>query len=564
MTNFTAKLLGSTFFMLSATLTAGAVHLTPEQALSRVEAFSTVRKITGSAQFTLAHTGKAGGESFLYVFNHGDNGFIVISADDRMPALLGYSDNGAFNLSEASPELKWWLGQYAAQAELNLQSENLLKASSPSSRAPKASIPEMLSTRWDQDEPYNLYCPSDKGRKCVTGCVATAMSQVIKYYGYPVNGKGTASYAWGGDNLSFDYSDANFDYQNMLDEYPRNADNSSKEQKMAVAKLMYACGVSVKMNYSSKSSGASDIFIANALTEYFNYDKGIQNLKRDYFSDEDWNDIIYSELEAGRPVIYGGQSEDGGHEFVCDGYEDGYYHINWGWSGYGNGWFLLSSLDPGIQGIGGGTGGFHYDQSIICGIQPNAGNPEVSYPLYATGGLQARSVGYYAGKQAVLVGISNGGVWNYSPEEIRTSFYMKAVSESGGEYFSTHGYEATFHGAAESGSMSGYTGLYCFIPSLSEGEYKAYVMYMGPQDNLLPLMVPLSAANYLMMTIDASGIATFGSSSVDTLIMEDEKVDILTPDGKLVYKKADPSVVESLAKGTYIVSSSSKTLKITK
>lgn len=507
--NFTTKILGSTLLLLAQTLAVEAAHLTPEQSLSRAESMSSVRRLPGNSSFSLAHSETVAGESMLYVFNKGDRGFIVTSADDRMPAVLGYSDSGAFNISNASPELNWWLSQYAAQAEMILKSATILKVDAPATRAYKASIPEMLSTRWDQDEPYNLDCPSDKGGKCVTGCVATAMAQVIKYYGYPVNGNGTASYNWQGETLSFDYSNANFDFQNMLDEYPRYADGATQEQKDAVAKLMYACGVSVNMNYTSDSSGASDIYIPYALKEYYKYDKDIQLLRRDYYSDEDWDNLVYSELAAGRPVIYGGQSKGGGHEFICDGYDEGYYHINWGWSGYGNGWFLLSSLDPGIQGIGGGIGGFDYDQSIISGIQPDAGNTARSYPIYSTGGLEALNVGYFGSNQAVMIGIINGGIWNYSPEEVSTSFYMKAVSDvSGEEYFSTLGYDVTFLAADDQG-MSGYTALYCYIPSLPEGVYDTSVMYMNPRGELVPLMVPVGAPNSLRMTIDAKGIASF-------------------------------------------------------
>lgn len=507
-TNLTAKLLGCAFLLLSATLPAEAVYLTPEQSLSRAETFSSVRRLPGNARFALAHTEKAVGESFLYVFNKGENGFIVTSADDRMPALLGYSDNGAFNLSDVSPEFQWWLSQYAAQAEAALKSDKVKISVANAVKTAKSNIGEMLTTRWDQDSPYNLDCPSDKNGQCVTGCVATAMAQVIKYHGYPVNGKGRASYTWQGKTLSYDYSNANFDYHNMLDEYPRNADTSTRGQKDAVANLMYACGVGVKMQYTSRESGASDIHIPYALKEYFDYDKDIQYLQRDYFTAEDWADIVYAELEAGRPVIYGGQSNNGGHEFVCDGYEDGYFHINWGWSGYCNGWFLLSALNPEGQGIGGGDGGFNYYQSIICGVQPNAGNPGISYPLYASGGLEAGRVGNFYGKQAVTVGISNGGIWNYSPEVINTSFYLKAVSASGDEYFSSNGYDVSFQAADDRG-MSGYTSFYCYIPAVPEGEYKAYVMYMGPQGKRMPLWIPLTGATYLNMTVDAEGNVSF-------------------------------------------------------
>lgn len=510
-TNFTTKLLGSAFFLLTATLTAEAAHLTPQQSLSRAESSSSVRRLPGNAQFTLAHTEKAGGESFLYVFNKGDNGFIVTSADDRMPAVLGYSENGAFDPSNESPEFKWWISQYAAQAEAGLKTDRMVLSSAPA-KAPKANVDELLTTRWDQDSPYNLDCPSDGGERCVTGCVATAMAQVIKYHGYPANGNGTASYVWNGNTLSYDYSNANFDYQNMLDEYPRYDDTYTQEQQQAVANLLYACGVGVNMNYGTDASGASDIYIPYALKEYFNYDKDIQFLQRDYFTASDWDDIVYAELAAGRPVIYGGQSNNGGHEFVCDGYDDGYFHINWGWSGYCNGWFLLSALDPEGQGIGGGDGGYNYQQSIIIGVQPNAGNPGISYPLYATGGLEALSVNSYLGQNMVLMGVVNGGVMNYSIEEISTSFFLKVVSSTGEEYVADSGCELTFPAGSNEGLVY-YPQFYCSLPSVPEGEYKAYVQYMGPQGELMPLRVILTGANYVDLTVDADGNVSFSAGA---------------------------------------------------
>lgn len=281
-TNFPIKLLGVVFLLIAASIGAEAAFLSPEQSLSRVESNGTIRRMPGNARFTLAHTQKAAGESFLYVFNKGENGFIVTSADDRMPALLGYSDNGTFNLSEASPELIWWLGQYASQAEALLKSDLHQTVKTATTRSEWANVPHLLSTTWSQEYPYNLSCPSDDGGRCVTGCVATAMAQVIKYHNYPVCGNGTASYKWNGQTLSFDYSTANFDYDNMRKNYPASNDRSTKVQKEAVAKLMYACGVGVEMDYGSDESGAIDLYIASALKQYFNFDKSIQYLQRDF------------------------------------------------------------------------------------------------------------------------------------------------------------------------------------------------------------------------------------------------------------------------------------------
>lgn len=368
-------------------------------------------------------------------------------------------------------------------------------------RSEWANVPHLLSTTWSQEYPYNLSCPSDDGGRCVTGCVATAMAQVIKYHNYPVCGNGTASYKWNGQTLSFDYSTANFDYDNMRKNYPASNDRSTKVQKEAVAKLMYACGVGVEMDYGSDESGAIDLYIASALKQYFNFDKSIQYLQRDFFTAEDWEEIVYEELQAGRPVIYGGSGEAGGHEFICDGYEDGYFHINWGWGGYGDGMFLLSALDPEELGTGGGSGGFNYEQSVICGIEPNAGKPEVSLPLYGLGRLKFLKIE----KNTTAVLAVEGNLYNYSSEQIKTSFYLKAVSSTGEEYVSDKGREYIFDGME---------GIYQFrtnLPKGPEGTYKAYVMYALPDGTLKPLMIPIDCLNYLTMNVDSEGKVTMSA-----------------------------------------------------
>ncbi len=498
----TIKTLTGAVVMCGISVAANAAPLSPQQAMARVQSSQTIHRLPGDRSLVLAHTEKAGGENYLYVFNRGTSGFVIASADDRMPAVLGYSDNGMFDQAEASPELKWWLEQYAAQANSCLSSAIIPVNAVSKSPAQRPAVAELLKTRWNQAEPYNLDCPVENGYHCVTGCVATAMAQVIKYHGYPETGNGSHSYYWRGTELSYDYSAAHFDYANMPDVYDYYSDLNTEEQNKAVANLMYACGVAVNMDYGYGSSGSFDYMIAYALTEYFNYDKDIRFLKRACFSAEEWDEIVYGEVAAGRPVIYGGDSVEGGHEFVCDGYEDGYFHINWGWSGIGNGWFLLSALDPGLQGIGGFEGGYDYNQAIICGIQPDAGNPATTYPIIATGGLNPDNV---YGSYVYLT--FNGFILNYSPVDITTSLCLKAVSSTGEETVAT-GVGLTFPGAS-GGQLYGYTGLTMSIPAVGQGTYTVSLMYQGPDGNMQPVQIPLTGADHLNMTVDADGNISF-------------------------------------------------------
>ncbi|MDE5870530.1 MAG: C10 family peptidase, partial [Muribaculaceae bacterium] len=495
------KAIGSSLLILTPFMSADAMQLSPDQALRRLEGSSSRFRISGNAPYRLAYTETAANQPRLYVFNKGNEGFVIASADDSFPALLGYSDNGAFNPSDASPELKWWLSQYAGEAAWYLQHPTDVRTSGTrkkTSGVSRADIPQLLATKWNQGAPYNLDCPEVGGERSVTGCVATAMAQVIKYHGYPTLGSGKHNYSWNGTNLEFNYGATTFDYANMLDEY---GDNATPEQQKAVASLMYACGVGVNMSYSPSESGAGDMYIPYALKTYFNYDAGTRLLKRDYFSKEEWEDLVYSELAAGRPVIYGGQAETGGHQFVCDGYEKEYFHINWGWGGMCDGFFLLSALDPGQQGIGGFEGGYNSDQAIVYGAVPTSGGTPW-YPIYANGSLDVTS--YNPENKSVNI-VFKGGLLNYSPDGADLSFYIKCISESGQEYKSKNPSALEFAGASGL-QIAGFGGINIALPSdLAAGEYKAYLGFLTPEGNWQDVLFPISESSYFNVTVNSDG-----------------------------------------------------------
>lgn len=513
--NHITKAVGGLLLILSASQSGLAVPLTPQQALQRIEGADSRFRVSGNAPYHLVYTQTDDNQPRLYVFNRGNDGFVVTSADDRFPALLGYSDSGAFDPYNASPELMWWLSQYAGEQSFCLASPVAActeEAAATTSRAPRAEIPQLLTTTWNQDKPYNLDCPTIGQNRCVTGCVATAMAQVVKYHAYPAQGQGQHSYEWNGQTLSFDYANTSFEYDLMLDNYGPSA---TAEQQKAVASLMYACGVGVNMSYTTNESGAADMYIPYALKDYFNYDKGIRLLKRNYFTDDEWEDLVYGELAEKRPVIYGGQAPSGGHQFVCDGYRDGYYHINWGWSGLGDGYFLLSALDPGIQGVGGFQGGYNSDQSMVWGAKPadGDGDGDVWYPIYATGAPSPGKV--YDGNFAVLVQFLNGGFYNYSPEEFDLDFYMRFISESGEEFMEDRPMELHFNPASGL-NVSGYNGVSLYIPTdLKEGRYKAYLEFKTPEGTWQKLLFPITLASYLNLTVGSDGSYTFTEGAPD-------------------------------------------------
>ena len=206
----------------------------------------------------------------------------------------------------------------------------------------KPSVAPMLKTTWGQNAPYNLQCPLAPGKNvhCKTGCVATAMAQVMKYYSYPARGQGSVSYAYvGNDGLTYfvetDFSKSTYDWEKMRDAYTPG-DNSSEEEKQAVAKIMADCGAAVEMEYGQYDSGAYDMDVAQALKDHFAYDDAMTYLSTLYddVSDSTWYTTLYQQLSDGMPVIYGGSTPHPPHCFVIDGYDDkGNFHVVYGLGG---------------------------------------------------------------------------------------------------------------------------------------------------------------------------------------------------------------------------------------
>ena len=311
-------------------------------------------------------------------------GFVLVSADDACPPVLAYSDaHTAFCFDSLPPAMRWWLSTYDAECRLLAGSQPFLSvpamqsASAAVRKAP--SVAPLLSCRWNQRAPYNLLAPVYSGTsRAAAGCVATAMAQIMYAYRYPTQGQGTHSYLWSSKSnpelsamLSADFGATTYAWERMLDTYTSSA---SEESQMAVATLMYHCGVSVDMGYdcnSSHESGAVTSKVPSALATYFAYDPHYQSIRKDIYPADSLSRIIYDELALRHPVLVSGANDEGGHAFVCDGYDgNGYFHFNWGWGGTSDGYFLLSALNPGAQGVGGTSKGYNKGTTFFIGLQP--------------------------------------------------------------------------------------------------------------------------------------------------------------------------------------------------
>lgn len=314
----------------------------------------------------------------FYAFTLNSGGWILISADDAATPVLAYSNEGEWNEETMNPMAKNWIESYSKEIYNAIQSR---AASEDSQKEWQlllnmqfsetiTTVSPLLTTKWDQSNYYNDMCPASSaapygyGGRVPTGCVATTMAQIMKYHKYPSQGIGTFTYNHPVYNsLSANFGSTDYNWNSMPDK--------ATTSNAALATIMYHCGVAVGMNYHPQGSGAATEAVPYALTNYFNYDRSIQLVRREgVANDEIWRTLIRTELLAGRPVYYAGSGSAGGHAFVCDGFDSSNptrFHINWGWSGNSNGYFAIGALTT-------STGAFNEYNRIIINIKPRT-NP---------------------------------------------------------------------------------------------------------------------------------------------------------------------------------------------
>ncbi len=450
------------------TACASAAVISPEQALDRVlqSSGSQVRAAAAvDLQLVQTTADPISGQAAVYVFAAADQpGFIIAAANDEYPhALLGYSDESTYDLDNISPEFQWWLDTQAkavAKADGSLpQSLSVKKAAS------KEDISPIVKTKWNQSKPFYNMCPMVNGQRSVTGCVATAMAQLMNVWAWPKQAQG-GSVTIQGVTVNFDES--KYDWANMKDSY--NGSYSTAEAD-AVAKLMLDCGFASKMSYSPSGSGTSDLYAAQGMLKYFNYDKHLQYVQRNWYSDQEWADLIYSELQEGRPVMICGNDGTVGHAFVCSGFQmqqdTELFHINWGWGGYYDGYFLITDLDPEGTGIGGGSGdaGYNRDNSALIGIQDPVEGHNYIPTLYCDDAFTTDRTKYTRnGSTAVIFPTT---IYSVSPADLDLVVALKLVKADG-----STSYIPTFQGELK--SLYGFAGMGAYATTFPVGSYDVY------------------------------------------------------------------------------------------
>jgi len=378
------KFIVFTCIILVSVIQSYASQITRETALSLAKSFIAQKyknSLRSAESLQLVYTGKddttglrsADEAVYLYIFNEADQGYVIISAEDRTEPVLGYSDEGPFTPESVPAGLQIWLDMYEEAIRHLIETNQTTTvdetASDQTSNSIKATVsisPLLGNIKWGQGDPYNTLCPYDQteSTNALVGCVATGMAQVMKYWEWPVRGTGSKSYVeddYG--TLTADFGTTTYDWDNMTDTYD---DASTAIQKTAVATLMYHCGVSVGMNYGVAGSSSSLNEAGKALVSYFGYDTDVKVASRPYYTSAEWIALVKSELISGSPVIYRGSDDNSGHLFVCDGVDNtDYFHINWGWNGYCNGYFNLNVMEPYSDEVG----GYNISQDILIGVR---------------------------------------------------------------------------------------------------------------------------------------------------------------------------------------------------
>lgn len=455
--------------------------------------------------------------TMAYAVNFLNGGFVIVVADDASQPVLAYSYEGVFSDQNLPPVVADWMQYYYQQLQ-DIRNNNI--PATPEIREAwnqlindepvnvsrgNRDVSPLLNTTWDQGAPYNDLCPEAAGGPnghVYSGCVATAMSQVVNYWRYPRQGTGSHGYTSDYGYLFVDYSQSNYDYDQMTA-------SIGSEGNYEMAELQYHLGVSVNMMYSPNGSGAYSEDVDDALKTYFGYSTDLHLEYKEDHSSSEWAEQMKANIDNGWPMYYSGYGS-GGHAFNLDGYQgDDYFHFNWGWSGSYNGYFYLSALNPGGNDFSGG-------QSAIVNFHPGA-----NYPYYCTGvdTLTRHSGTIDDGSGPVdnyIAGLQCG--WLIAPQDSVTglTLYFDKFDLAQGDVLNV------FDGSSSAGSLIGsYTGN-SLPAAVSPTTGKLYLEFLtsGTQGKGWMAHYNSTMANYcsgITHYTDASGSFSDGSGNRDYL-----------------------------------------------
>ncbi len=510
---------------------------------------------TGSRAKSLNKIQKLKNLDGLTVLGYQQGGFVIVSNDDTNAPVVGYSEQKV-NLD--APELLWYLNA-ANQALLS-------RTASATASENKEPIEPLLKTRWGQDKPYNNLCPTERENANViypTGCVATAMAQVMYYHQYPEKGTGNITYSFQDRILSADFNNTYYQWRLMTPTYKKG--QYSDESALAVATLMYQCGVSIKMQYNVGGSGAFSYNAATALRKNFGYHENLQIHYRDYYTAKEWINKVYNELKAGRPIIYTGVDENnGGHCFVVDGYDqNNFVHVNWGWNGVNDGYYDIALLNP-------SGNKFSQGQTMLTGVDKPTANIEHHSEIVTDDNFKVTKLG------STKLLINDGKYANLSDQDF--TGLLGVVLEGNGKQYVLLSQENKnvpnmYYLTKASSNM-------CLLPSdLANGSYRIYPASKDDTDDYWE-PVHLSEGNnnsYILVKSDNSIALTavtdadwHGTTGLNSLSYSDGASSpytyVYNAEGQLVCKMKTSEFQISNIPGTglFILKCGNKTMKIVK
>lgn len=438
-------------------------------------------------------------EGNICVYDAPEEGcFVIATSEERTSVVLGYSDSGLFSCAQSNASFKALLSSY----ERNATSDN-----SPTWRKAELpdAVPPLLHDTWHQSAPFWNMTPVTDSKQCLTGCVAHAMAEVMKYYEHPTCGNGSYTYTdvrGCGEILTANFGEHIYDWKNILDSYIPGS--YSQEQADAVALLLSDCGIAVNMRYTPIASGAYPVYQPIAMTNYFGYDRGMQIYFRDFFPYSEWENMLKTELAEGRPILISGYSATEAHAFVCDGYDrNGLFHINWGWEGEANGYYDMRVMSPDLPDWfdrNNPEQGLNLTQVVCVGIRPASETVSQERYSFAFSAIEAldTKVARNAAFRIVTSNLANIG-WNIYKERVGIALKKDYVLEI------LKDYEHEF--LLEETEDTTYTDtLSVNIPThVTDGTYRIMPVYQDGTE-WKEARTTVGTPNYLLARISSEGI----------------------------------------------------------
>ena len=512
-------------------------------------------------------------------------GVVFISKDDNIEPVLGISDED-FDVNNMPCGMKWWLNTANKSLE-RMKAKGITYRANPMAASGRPTY--FIKTYWNQDTPFNNLCPQINGSAAPTGCIATAMAQIMKYYQYPATSKGTGIYS------VTTYKDKN-DKEGTTKWYKRELGHTyqwtamqssygilSDDENDAVATLMADAGAASQMNYQANASGTIEWYAAKGFAENFRYDSlAISCLQRDFYTDAEWMEMVRKEMEAKEPVLYcGSDAIEGGHAFLLDGIQsDGKVHVNWGWGKSGDGWFDIDVLKPNITGFTGE--GFNIGQSMVCGFKtqetPSADEENISQ--WVTDGYS-----FYISNNELHVKLTNAYNYSHRVFEGRLDIVLQGMGDNSSKLYT----DPIFETDTESpyvNMLSGFNygdsdhpeGDFNLsqepeLKNISAGTYKLFVGSKSTKEKAYQCLRGVGGTIMYTLTVASDGTMTLSQDGTSAISAVSVKQNISAPytyiynmQGQEVYKSKtqDFSLSDVPAHGVLIVKQGDTTRKVVK